>query len=110
MKNFIQDGKTIDYTVADSAISSGEIRMIESLAAVAVTDGEVDDTIAMNVTGVYELPKGTAAIKQGQKVYVNVSDDGVTTIVTTATGNQLAGIAWEAAAAAATTVLVKLNA
>lgn len=107
MKNFIQDGKTIDYTVAGSAIKSGEIRMLEDLAAVAVTDGEVDDIIAMNVTGVYELPKGSGAIKQGQKVYVDATAGNITT---TATGNKPAGMAWETAGAAATTVLVKLNA
>lgn len=108
MKNFIQDGKTIDYTVATDAIKSGDIRMLEDLAAVAVTDGEVDDTIAMNVTGVYELPKATGgAIKQGQKVYMDSTAGNITA---TATGNKPAGTAWEAAAAAATTVLVKLNA
>lgn len=107
MRNFIQNGTTIDYTVAGSAIKSGDIRMLEDLAAVAVTDGEVDDTIAMNVTGVYELPKGTGAVKQGQKVYVDATAGNITA---TATGNKLAGTAWEAAAAAAITVLVKLNA
>lgn len=107
MKNFIQDGKTIDYTVTGTAIKSGDVRMVEDLAGVAVTDGEVDDIIAMNVTGVYELKKGAGAIKQGQKVYV---DAGGTGIVATNTGNKLAGTAWEAAAAGDTTVLVKLNA
>lgn len=108
MKNFIQDGKIIDYTVATTAIKSGDIRMLEDLAAVAVTDGAIDDTIAMNVTGVYELPKATSnTIKQGQKVYVDTTTGNITT---TATNNKPAGTAWEAAAAAATTALVKLNA
>lgn len=108
MKNFVEDGKTIDYTVADSPIKSGEVRMLEDVAAVAVTDGAVGETIAMHVTGVYELPKGSGAIKQGQRVYVNVTE-GVTTIVPTASGNKLAGYAWSMAAAGAATVLVKLN-
>ena len=38
MKNFIQDGKTIEYKVADTAIKSGEVRVIGDLAGVAVTD------------------------------------------------------------------------
>lgn len=108
MKNFIQDGKTIDYTVADTSIKSGDVRMIGDVTAIAVTDGEIGDTIAMHVSGVYELPKGSGAITQGQKVYVNVTE-GVTTIANTATGNKFAGWAWDAANAAATTVLVKLH-
>ena len=62
MKNFIQDGKTIEYKVADTAIKSGEVRVIGDLAGVAVTDGAVDDTVVLNVTGVYELAKGAGAI------------------------------------------------
>lgn len=70
MKNFIQDGKTIEYKVADTAIKSGEVRVIGDLAGVAVTDGAVDETVVLNVTGVYELAKGSGAITQGQKVYL----------------------------------------
>lgn len=107
MKNFVQDGDTIDYKVTGTAIKSGNVRMIEDVAAVAVTDGAVGDTIAMHVTGVYELAKGSGAIKQGQKVYVAADGSG---IVPTDTGNKYAGCAWDAAAAGATSVLVKLNA
>lgn len=106
MKNFIQDGKTIEYKVADTAIKSGEVRVIGDLAGVAVTDGAVDDTVVLNVTGVYELAKGAGAITQGQKVYAPADGSG---IVATATDNKPVGVAWEAAAAADTTVLVKLN-
>ena len=102
MKNFIQDGKTIEYKVADTAIKSGEVRVIGDLAGVAVTDGAV----VLNVTGVYELAKGAGAITQGQKVYAPADGSG---IVATATDNKPVGVAWEAAAAADTTVLVKLN-
>lgn len=106
MKNFIQDGKTIEYKVADTAIKSGEVRVIGDLAGVAVTDGAVDETVVLNVTGVYELAKGAGAITQGQKVYAPADGSG---IVATATDNKPVGVAWEAAAAADTTVLVKLN-
>lgn len=107
MKNFIEDGKTIDYKVTGAAIKSGDVRMIEDMAAVAVTDGTVGDTITMHVSGVYELTKGAGAIKQGQKVYVAADGSG---IVATDTGNKYAGCAWDAAAAGASTVSVKLNA
>lgn len=128
MKNFIQDGKTIEYKVADTAIKSGEVRVIGDLAGVAVTDGAVDETVVLNVTGVYELAKGSGAITQGQKVYAAADGSGIVAtatdnkpvgiaweaadgsgIVATATDNKPVGVAWEAAAAADTTVLVKLN-
>lgn len=107
MKNFIEEGHTIDYQVTATAVKSGDVRMIEDVAAVAVTDGAVGETIAMHVTGVYWLAKGAGAIKQGQKVYVAADGSG---IVATETGNKYAGCAWGAADAGAATVLVKINA
>ena len=119
MKNFIQDGKTIEYKVADTAIKSGEVRVIGDLAGVAVTDGAVDETVVLNVTGVYELAKGSGAITQGQKVYAAADGSGIVATATdnkpvgvawaTATDNKPVGVAWEAAAAADTTVLGKLT-
>lgn len=106
MKNFIHDGKTIEYKVAETAIKSGDVRVIGDVAGVAVTDGAVDETVVLNVTGVYELAKGTGAITQGQKVYAAADGSG---IVATADDNKAVGCAWEAADAGDTTVLVKLN-
>lgn len=77
MKNFIQDGKTIEYKVAETAIKSGDVRVIGDVAGVAVTDGAVDETVVLNVTGVYELAKGTGAITQGQKVYAAADGSGM---------------------------------
>ena len=85
MKNFIQDGKTIEYKVAETAIKSGDVRVIGDVAGVAVTDGAVDETVVLNVTGVYELAKGTGAITQGQKVYAAADGSG---IVATAEDNK----------------------
>lgn len=107
MKNFIQDGKTIEYKVANTAIKSGEVRVIGDLAGVAVTDGAVADTVVLNVTGVYELAKGAGVITQGQKVYAPADGSGI--VATATDNNKPVGVAWEAAAAADTTVLVKLN-
>ena len=128
MKNFIQDGKTIEYKVAETAIKSGDVRVIGDVAGVAVTDGAVDETVVLNVTGVYELAKGTGAITQGQKVYAAADGSGIVAtaennkavgcaweaadgsgIVATAEDNKAVGCAWEAADAGDTTVLVKLN-
>lgn len=110
MKNFVEEGKTMQYTVAGKAVKSGDVIVIGEHVGVAVTSGEVDENIALAVEGVYELPKGNGALAQGSKAYVNTSEEGVTTIVGTATGNKYAGIVWEAAPASTNAVLIKLNA
>ena len=108
MKNLIQDGTTIQYTVADKPVKSGEMVVIEDMVAIAITDGAVGETISLAVEGVYRLPKGTGAIKQGEKVYANVAADGTKTVVTAATGNTFIGYAWNSAGAADTTIDVNL--
>lgn len=109
MKNFIEEGKTIDYTVADEAVASSEIVVVGDMAGVAVTGGEPGDTIAVAVEGVYELPKGSGALAQGKKAYVNVAEETGKTIVGAASGNTFIGYVWAAAAAGDSTVAVKLN-
>ena len=109
MKNLIQDGKTIQYKVADKAVESGEPVIVEDVVGIAVTDGAVGETIALNVEGVYTLPKGSGKLDQGKKVYVNVATAGEKTIVATATGNTFIGYVWNEAAATDSTVDVKLS-
>ncbi len=110
MKNFVEEGKTMNYTVpADSSVKSGEVVALGDRCGIAVTDGAEGETIALAAEGVFELPKGSGAIDQGKKVYLNVAaEGGAKTIVTTASGNTFCGYAHEAAKAADTTVLVKL--
>ena len=108
MKNLVQDGKTIQYTVADSEVKSGDIVVIEDVVGIAVVGGAVGETITLSVEGVYNLKKGSGAINQGKKVYVNITA-GVATIVATATGNTFIGYAWKSAIAADETVDVKLS-
>lgn len=110
MKNQIEEGKTIRYTVGDTSVKSGEVVVVGDMVGVAVTDGETGEDIALNVMGVYELPKGTGAIDQGKKVYVAVdAEAGTKNIVATATGNTFAGHSWAKAAAGDSTIAVKLN-
>jgi predicted RecA/RadA family phage recombinase len=109
MKNFVTDGKVLKYKVTGTAVKSGGVVVIGKLVGVAVTDGEVGDTIAVAIDGVYTLPKGSGALSQGAAAYVNVGEGGVTTIVGTASNNTFAGYVWEDAAAADATVEVKLS-
>jgi len=108
MKNLVQDGKTIQYKVETTPVKSGEPVIIEEVVGIAVTDGAVGETIALNIEGVYKLPKGTGKIDQGKKVYVN-DTAGVKTITGTASGNTFIGYAWSDAAAGDDTVDVKLS-
>lgn len=109
MKNLIEEGKTIDYTLTEETVASGEIVVVGDMAGVAVTGGKTGDTIALAVEGVYELPKGSGALAQGKKAYVNVAEDTGKTIVGTASGNTFIGYVWAAAAAGDATVAVKLS-
>ncbi|MDL2289953.1 DUF2190 family protein [Paludibacteraceae bacterium OttesenSCG-928-F17] len=117
MKNLIQDGKTIEYTVGETPVKSGDCVVVGSIAGVAVTDGAPGETITLSVTGVYELPKGPVAVKQGDKTYMGA--DGLLTTETTteegegeeagSTDNIFVGCAWESAEAGESVVNVKIN-
>jgi len=108
MKNLVQDGGTIQYKVSDKAVKSGDMVVVGDIAGIAVTDGEIGETITLNVEGVYALPKGAGALNQGKKAYVNVTDN-VATIAGTASGNTFIGYVWSDAGAIDKTVNVKLS-
>ncbi|MDR3133012.1 MAG: DUF2190 family protein [Prevotellaceae bacterium] len=110
MKNFVEDGKVLNYKVTGAAVKSGEVVVVGKLVGVAVTDGALGDTIAVAIDGVYKLPKGSGALTQGAQAYVNVAEGtGAVSIVGTATSNTFAGYVWADAAAGDATVEVKLS-
>lgn len=106
MKNFIQEGTRVDWTnTTGSAVASGDVVIVGSLAAIAVVD--IADTKSGEVAleGVYELTKDAPlVISQGDEVFWNTSNKEVTK---TATDKPL-GVAFRAAASADTTVQVKI--
>jgi predicted RecA/RadA family phage recombinase len=106
MKNFIEDGKVLNYKVTGAAVKSGDIVIAGKLVGIAVTDGAVGDIIAVAIDGVYSLPKASGALAQGAAAYV-ITADG--TITGTATSNTFIGYVWKAAAAGDATVEVKLS-
>jgi len=71
-KNFVQDGNVIDYTAA-TGISSGDLVLIGTTLAVAVTDIPAGATGALAVEGVYRLPKAAVAIQAGEKLVWDAS-------------------------------------
>lgn len=108
MQNFRQIGHTVDFTAAADT-TSGQGVLWGALFGVAATDVKSGERGALNVTGVFDLPKAPSqAWTDGQKVYWDDTNKRVTTAVT---GNTLIGVAIEAVGgtAAETTGRVRLN-
>ena len=116
MQNKVQNGKTIEYSPTSTAVSAGQMVLIGTLAAVAVTDIAVGDIGACETEGVFELPKASGAITQGAQLYWDADGDpaggeaGSGCLVTSATDNLYAGIAWASAQAGDALIPLKLNA
>lgn len=116
MKNYIQNGKIITYTLPESAtVTSGQVVIIGTLKGVAQTSGVAGDKVTVSLYGVYELPKATGAITQGALVYWAAAGNpiggvaGSGAITTTASGNTLLGQAFEGVASGDAFINVRLN-
>jgi predicted RecA/RadA family phage recombinase len=105
MKNFVQNGKTIEVTLA-AAILSGAAMLIGALVGVAVTSGGIGDVVAFELEGVFTLPKAVGAVSQGAVLYW---DDTAKNVTTTASGNTKIGHAWASALSGDATIDVKLS-
>jgi predicted RecA/RadA family phage recombinase len=108
MKNYVQDGKYIEFT-AGATITSGQLVQVGDLHGVAVTDVANGAVGALAMEGVFTLPKLTGAAGDactaGGPVYfssgsVSGSDSSGT--------RKLVGYSLAAAAQAVTTVQVRL--
>jgi len=108
MKNFHQDGRVLDVTLA-ADVASGGIVSQGRLFGVAVTNGKTGDVVAVHVEGVVRLPKlGTAVIAAGDPLTWDVNP-GRVIVASAATGDvENFGYAVEAAGNGTTEVLVRL--
>jgi predicted RecA/RadA family phage recombinase len=105
MKNLIQKGKVIDYTIpAETTIVSGSLVEIGAVVGVAISGGVAGEQIAVSLSGVYEVEKVSGVVSQGQKLYSNGSGKATTTVST----NKFLGWAFAAEISGAATVKVKL--
>lgn len=103
MKNFVQQGDTLDLTLA-ADVASGGVTVQGSIVGVAAKAGKAGETVAHKTTGVFDLPYGVnAAVAAGDKIYW----DGAKVTKTVGT-NTLIGHATEARLANAVTARVKL--
>jgi len=100
------DGEVIVIT-AGATIASGEVVKVGDLIGVAVVGGASGDSVALNLEGVYEVPKKSAdAIAQGVACYW---DDSNKQITTTASSHTFAGYAFAAAGSGVTTIQLLLK-
>lgn len=105
--NYVQEGKTLNYTASGADISSGDLVVIGTIAGIAKTNIADGETGAVHISGVFSVAKASGAVTQGAKLYWNSTNSNLTT---TASGNTLVGVAAEAAASGDATVKILLNA
>ena len=110
--NYVQPGEVINHT-AGADITSGSVVAIGAIIGVALTDIANGSAGAVQITGVFEVPKVSGAvIAQGESLTWDVSaaafDDNA---ATPATGDitGAAAVAFEAAGDGVTTIKVRLT-
>ena len=114
MKNFIAQGETLEITTT-AAHDSGDVVIVEDVAGIAAGDAESGETAVLAMQGVYEVPKASGAVAQGELVYWDPDGtpyggaSGVGAATTTADTNIKMGFAYAAAGSTAATVQVKLT-
>lgn len=106
MKNFVQLGGTIS-AILTAAASSGDGVLEGSIFGIASVDGEIGDTVELQTTGVFTLPKTSANTPaQFAKAYW---DNTAKAVTTTATANTLIGVFMAALGSGTTTADIRLN-
>lgn len=106
MRNYVQRGDTLDVTAA-AIVASGDVVVIGSIIGVSNVDAAIGEKFALDVVGVFNLPKVSAlAINLGDKVYWDSANKVVTK---TAGGNTLLGVATESVPNPSPAVSVRLN-
>ncbi|MEE9452557.1 MAG: DUF2190 family protein [Gammaproteobacteria bacterium] len=107
-RNYQQTGDVLTY-LNDSSQSyqSGDVVVFGQRIGVALSDIAVDDLEAIQVVGVFELPKASEDILTGALLFWDSNQQQMTLI---ADGNTPAGCAFANAEAADAYVDIKINA
>lgn len=105
MRNYVQPGESLDLTAPSGGTVAGTMYKIGSILCVAAASVAAGLKFAAYVLGVFDLPKATGAVTEGQLLYW---DDTAKNITTTATSNTKAGVAAQAAASGDATVRIRL--
>tara|TARA_B100001094_G_scaffold330972_1_gene397721 strand:+ start:833 stop:1249 length:417 start_codon:yes stop_codon:yes gene_type:complete len=64
----VKDGAAIDYT-ASSAVSAGDIVVIDEIAGVASCDAAAGRKFGLSVSGIFDVKCGSTTFSAGDKVY-----------------------------------------
>lgn len=107
MKNYIQSGHIVRVTAPAGGITSGGALIVGSIFGIAAYSSAEGDPIELATTGIYQLPKASAAVLTvGARV---AWDDAAKEVNTLATGRFPIGVAVEAAGSGVTSVAVRLD-
>lgn len=108
MTNYVQPGERMEYANAGSAISAGDVVVLENRIGIALTDISATTGVGtVELCGVYELDAvNDDAFGQGEQLYWDSSAGKLTQV---GAGNTPAGIAFEAKASSGTTARVQLT-
>ncbi|WP_444958112.1 capsid cement protein [Microbulbifer sp. ZKSA002] len=104
VKNFLQDGRMLDYTNGTSAvITSGQVVPVGAVLGVAIDDNAVGESGVIGIDGVFTVPKLSAAeINQGETLtWMVVSKSFDNNAATAATGDITVEMVFAAEAAGA---------
>ena len=107
MQNYIQNGQVITVAAPAGGVTSGEGLIVSNIFGVAAYSAAEGDPLELATTGVYKLPKATAAVLTvGARV---AWDNTAKNINAPGAGRFLVGIATEAAGNGITSVAVRLD-
>ena len=107
MRNYIQNGHIVRVTTPAGGIASGDALIAGSIFGIAAYSAAEGDPLELATTGVYKLPKASAAVLT---VGARVAWDNTAKQVTTpAAGRFPIGVAVEAAGNGVTSVAVRLD-
>ena len=116
MDNYVDNGTTINYTNAGSAIASGDVVVMKHTIGIALVDIATGATGAVKVAGKVTVPKVTAAVfVVGEKLIWDASagkfDDSAATPATgDITGACVAAVAGTSSDTTAVVILTPGNA
>lgn len=107
MKNYLQNGHIVRVTTPAGGIASGDPLIVGSIFGIAAYSAAEGEPLELATTGVYKLPKATAAVLT---VGTRVAWDNTARHVTTpAAGRFPIGVATEAAGNGITSIAVRLD-
>lgn len=111
MKNFVQPGKTLSWTNATAAaVVSGDPVLVGNVLGVATGDIAIGATAALELEGVFTLPKvSTDNIAQGAVLAWDVSTGKLTTAAVVSGDVEQVAIAHSAAGVGATVINAKIG-